>query len=266
MYTDFTACFTVPDSDHSPNNEYVPYQSPFDQTCFIDLYSTPSDQSLESFLGHPYLDWLESSVRFSSIWDDGPACYPAQLFGEVGQGHTSTLETIPVVPTFDIGTPITPSASHSSTSPFCSGAIPALVSSPLSSSSERKDLRKAPPLSEESAPKQPQRKRGRPRLDRKLSRATPAPSSNAPCWKHCQHTSCQPHVQVERKYREGLNSDLERLRRAVPTLLQSGDGAVMGQPKPSKAMVLSCAVAYIAKIEHERDRLRERNKQLGSSV
>jgi hypothetical protein len=75
-----------------------------------------------------------------------------------------------------------------------------------------------------------------------------------------------PHVQVERKYREGLNSDLERLRRAVPTLLQSGEGAVMGQPKPSKAMVLSCAVAYIAKIEHERDGLREGNEQLGGSM
>jgi hypothetical protein len=73
-------------------------------------------------------------------------------------------------------------------------------------------------------------------------------------------------VQVERKYREGLNLDLERLRRAVPTLLQSGEGVVMGQPKLSKAMVLSCAVAYIAKIEHERDELREENEQLGGSI
>jgi hypothetical protein len=73
-------------------------------------------------------------------------------------------------------------------------------------------------------------------------------------------------VQVERKYREGLNSDLERLRRAIPTLLQSREGAVMGQPKLRKVMVLLCAVAYIAKIEHERDRLREGNKQLGGSM
>jgi hypothetical protein len=263
MYSDFAACFTVADSNCSPTNEHVPYQNPFNQICFTDLYTTLPDQSLGAFLDHSYFDWPHSCINCSLGWDGGPAFHPAQPFGEVGQRHASIFETVPA---FDIGTPITPSASHSSTSPFCSGAIPALVSSPLSSSSERKDLRKAPPLSEESAPKQPGRKRGRPRLDCKLSRAAAALPSNALSWKHRQHTPRQPHVQVERKYREGLNSDLERLRRAIPTLLQSREGAVMGQPKLKKAMVLSCAVAYIAKIEHERDRLREGNKQLGGSM
>src|SRR3712207_8387256 len=41
-----------------------------------------------------------------------------------------------------------------------------------------------------------------------------------------------PHNQVERKYREGLNAELERLRRAVPTLPQSDEAGAMGQPKP----------------------------------
>lgn len=36
----------------------------------------------------------------------------------------------------------------------------------------------------------------------------------------------------------------------------------MGQPKPSKAMVLSSAIEYIRRIEKERDALREENERL----
>lgn len=272
MHSGFTSCFTVADSDYPPTNEHVPYQNQFDQTCFTDLYTTPPDQSPETFLDYSYFDWPQSCVNCSSGWDSGPAFCPAQPFGEVGQGHASIFR---MIPTLDMETPITPSTSVSSTSPSCSDAALVPVNRPpFPSSSEREKPREAPTLGEEAAPKQPGRKRGRPRLDRTLSGAAPAPPSNAPSWNHRQHRqhtsrqhmSRQPHVQVERKYREGLNSDLERLRRAVPTLLQSGDGAVIGQPKPTKAMVLSCAVAYIAKIEHERDSLREGNERLGGSM
>jgi hypothetical protein len=264
MHSGLISCFTVADSDYSPTNEHVPYQNPFDQTCFADLYTTPPDRSPVTFLDYFFFDWPHSCVNCSLGWNGNPAFYPAQPFGEVGQGHASIFETVPAL---DMGTPITPSTSVSSTSSSCGNGVPVPASSPsFSSSSEREKLREAPALGDKPAPKQPGRKRGRPRLDRKLSGAAAAPPINAPSWKHRQHTSRQPHVQVERKYREGLNSDLERLRCAVPTLLQSGEGAVMGQPKPSKAMVLSCAVAYIAKIEHERDGLREGNEQLGGSM
>ena len=37
----------------------------------------------------------------------------------------------------------------------------------------------------------------------------------------------------------------------------------MGQPKPSKAMVLAGAIEYIRKIERERDELLEENLRLG---
>lgn len=37
----------------------------------------------------------------------------------------------------------------------------------------------------------------------------------------------------------------------------------MGQPKPSKAMVLAGAIEYIRKIERERDALLEENERLG---
>ena len=66
-----------------------------------------------------------------------------------------------------------------------------------------------------------------------------------------------PHNQVERKYREGLNSEIEKLRSVVPTLPQSNDSGVIGQPKPSKAIVLAAAVDYIKSTERERDALRE---------
>lgn len=38
----------------------------------------------------------------------------------------------------------------------------------------------------------------------------------------------------------------------------------MGQPKPSKAMVLAGAIEYIRKIEKERDELKEENSRLRS--
>lgn len=100
------------------------------------------------------------------------------------------------------------------------------------------------------------RKRGRPRLDR--TRELPSPPSSSATSSRTHRPPRLPHNQVERKYREGLNSELEKLREAVPTLRRSAqDGALAGtaQPKPSKAMVLSSAIEYIHQVESERDAL-----------
>jgi hypothetical protein len=67
---------------------------------------------------------------------------------------------------------------------------------------------------------------------------------------------------VERKYREGLNTELERLRRAVPTLLQSQDGSGIGQPKPSKSMVIAAATKHIEMVTQERDMLQNENDEI----
>lgn len=86
----------------------------------------------------------------------------------------------------------------------------------------------------------------------------------------------QPHNQVEKKYREGLNNELERLRRAVRTLPQprprscstseeeddSYGGYSAAVPKPSKAAVLAGAVEYIKYLETEHERLANENEQL----
>jgi hypothetical protein len=72
-----------------------------------------------------------------------------------------------------------------------------------------------------------------------------------------------PHKQIERKYRDGLNLEIERLRKAVPTLLQSTDSGLTGVAKPTKGVVLAAAIKYILKIEQERDSAIDEIERLG---
>jgi len=105
----------------------------------------------------------------------------------------------------------------------------------------------------------PKRKRGRPRLSRDDS----DPSYGDPSRSHKSGVSKrQPHNQVERKYRDGLNAELERLRMAVRTLPHWDSQAMNSPPKPSKATVLASAIDYIHKIEVECDRLQRENEVL----
>lgn len=103
------------------------------------------------------------------------------------------------------------------------------------------------------------RKRGRPRLASDDSESSYSDSSRS---RKSGINKRQPHHEVERKYREGLNAGLERLRMSVPTLLhldsQSGDSL----PRPSKATVLASAIDYIQQVEMECDRLRKENEIL----
>jgi hypothetical protein len=104
----------------------------------------------------------------------------------------------------------------------------------------------------------PKRKRGRPRLVRADSESSYGDSvSRKP-----RLSRRQPHNEVERKYREGLNAELERLRMAIPTLPQWNSQLLRGPPKPSKATVLASAIDYIHKMELERDRLKRENEVL----
>jgi hypothetical protein len=78
-----------------------------------------------------------------------------------------------------------------------------------------------------------------------------------------------PHNQVERKYRESLNTQLESLRRVVPALQQNGggcDGADIEDlptpSKPSKAVILASATAYIKQQEKDKKSLADENQIL----
>jgi hypothetical protein len=98
---------------------------------------------------------------------------------------------------------------------------------------------------------QPKRKRGRPKLNRQESSSSSKKVSQR-----------VPHNQVERKYRETLNAEMERLRVNIPTLPQHDGSSLAGPPRPSKATVLSAAVDYIKQLEAETERLAEQNEDL----
>jgi hypothetical protein len=105
------------------------------------------------------------------------------------------------------------------------------------------------------------RGRGRPRTSARKDSST---SSNysSPINKSIR----TPHNQVERKYREGLNSEMERLRLAIPATARwdsaSSSGSSVRSPKASKAMVLASAIEYIREVERQRDVLLSENREL----
>jgi hypothetical protein len=81
----------------------------------------------------------------------------------------------------------------------------------------------------------------------------------------------QPHNQVERKYRESLNTQLTTLSKVVPSLQQNGcDGADIEDlptpSKPSKAVILASATAYIKQLEKERKALADENAILHARI
>jgi hypothetical protein len=83
-----------------------------------------------------------------------------------------------------------------------------------------------------------------------------------------------PHNQVERKYRESLNTQLDSLRRVVPALQQNNQRVMDGADiedlptpsKPSKAVVLASATAYIRQIEKDKKNLADENALLKARV
>lgn len=82
-----------------------------------------------------------------------------------------------------------------------------------------------------------------------------------------------PHNQVERKYRESLNTQLESLRRVVPSLQQGQracDGADIEDlptpSKPSKAVILASATAHIKQLEKEKKQMADENLLLRTRI
>jgi hypothetical protein len=82
-----------------------------------------------------------------------------------------------------------------------------------------------------------------------------------------------PHNEVERKYRDSVNNQMDCLRRVVPVLQPTPricDGADMedlpAPSKPSKAAILASATAYIKQLEREKKEQRELNEMLQARV
>jgi len=281
--SDFSGYPRVANTEYSPTIESYNYADTFGKSYLGDFYTTSPDHSLDTFLdGESFFDRPFASVEFpavangtanidtSAVNSYRTALNPA-LFNQLEQGFASSFR-------FDLPSsfePISPQSSRfqdstiqnqSPTPSLCGdGPLAPLASPPLSPPAIKRESPDEPTsVCEEPSPKRPQRKRGRPRLNRTLSDTPSASSVDSSSSKYRQQrTSRLPHNQVERKYREGLNLELERLRRAVPTLPQGDEAGLMGQPKPSKAMVLAGAIEYIRNIERERDELLEENLRLG---
>jgi hypothetical protein len=82
-----------------------------------------------------------------------------------------------------------------------------------------------------------------------------------------------PHNQVERKYRESLNTQLDSLLRVVPSLQPnqpSCEGAdiedLPAPARPSKAIILASATAYIKQMEKDKKRVEDENMLLKKRV
>ena len=167
-------------------------------------------------------------------------------------------------------TPIAPPLS-SPISDLCLNSKPtdevlAMLSYP--SPSPRSPKRRLPVGSEEHGAQEaesiPRRKRGRPRLDRK-STSSLSSSCDSPNPHEGRLLGRTPHNEVERRYRDGLNTELDRLRRAVPTIPQGIDSNIMSTVKPTKAVVLAAAIEYITKLEKERNAAVKEIERLGGA-
>lgn len=103
----------------------------------------------------------------------------------------------------------------------------------------------------------PKAKRGRPRASRAANSSASSSSGKS-------NSVRTPHNQVERKYRESLNTEMERLRLAVPSTARWEDNVYSqaGKTKPSKAMVLASAISYIHSLEKDMEQLKRENGSL----
>ena len=101
----------------------------------------------------------------------------------------------------------------------------------------------------------------------------PAPSTKAAPAKTSRR---QPHNEIEKKYRESINTHLEALKNSIPAFQQSKNAQCMhgkgdiedlaAAPKPSKSIILASAVAHIKKIEKEKRQLEQERNLLRQQV
>jgi hypothetical protein len=267
-------------TEHSPPQNTMPYTNYFDNPY---LGEPVPDYSLNTFFdSDSFFDQALTSVEgvsdtASKVQETYNPSYRAtnissksndQPMTQTFNTHPSQLEQRPF--SFAINTrqlqpnepdSFSPTSTISQPSSLGGDAPQPLISPSLSPHMLKHESPSSPTsASESSTPKRPTRKRGRPKMDRST---TDGQVMTSPTTAKYQRTKRLPHNQVERKYREGLNSELERLRQAVPILRrQSDEAGAIGQPKPSKAMILSSAIEYIQSIEKERDALIEENDRL----
>jgi hypothetical protein len=251
--SDISMADTAPrDGDYSPTTESFPYSNVYD-TCYTDTYATQPITSLkfpEGFVQGYQV--VSSSVVPNASLDPYRLSFDSTSFDRIEQFTTGFPFSPTTTDHFDTETTcISPYSLISDSSQLRGSNSPELPPLHLKGESASSRVKR-------TTTKPLPRKRGRPRLDRA------SPNSSISSHGSCKgpHTSRVPHNQVERKYREGLNFELERLRRTVPTLPQCTGARAVGQPQLSKVMVLVGAIEHIKTIEKQRDALIVENERL----
>jgi hypothetical protein len=184
--------------------------------------------------------------------------------------NTAGLEPI-TLPIFLKGSDLQiPEPASTSSSNFSPATSPFQFGATAEPSSRRTSLKRSPSsdhpriAAEIEEVVKPKPKRGRPRLPRNEPHV--CDTSEFPCTHVIDDTLGSrrvPHNQVEQKYRNGLNAELERLREAVAAAPSRAFAHLSNSSaKPSKAMVLASAIDYIKSVEAERDQLAEENQVL----
>ncbi|EUC50096.1 hypothetical protein COCMIDRAFT_1277 [Bipolaris oryzae ATCC 44560] len=226
-------CFTRPSEPVDPSNS-LNWNAPLSN----GFMSPPS-----AVVCPPATHGLPTSPQFAPMWQTGVPT-PLSTSGDFQHGYISPEYTASAFPS--VPSPLPTPSNHGSPASLS----PVVATNPTPSPQD--------PIS-----KPLPRKRGRPRIHRPASEPS-ATGSTSPA-KHAR-TQCMPHTEVERKYREKLNAELERLRKAVPLLPQSDASSESGGVKPSKSMVLAVAIDYIKELERQRDLAVEEVERLGGKV
>ncbi|KAH7082732.1 hypothetical protein BKA63DRAFT_137164 [Paraphoma chrysanthemicola] len=239
-------------SDYSPVSEAFSYPEQYDTIDSLS-YSNRDTAPGETTYSPLHRSPSHSASPLSPTANRWPNLRPTP-YGALGEfcGGFNNPELSPL-PTPGFGSP-----EHVLPVPACSPGYESISPRSLERGSPISDTSHQPSEGEVDAKPAP-RKRGRPRLNR----SSTGDGSSGSIGRRSQ---CLPHKQVERKYREGLNMEFERLRRAVPTLPQSMEANVMGAAKPSKGMVLAAAIDYIRRVEQERDAAMDEIERLGGHI
>ncbi|EUC45990.1 hypothetical protein COCMIDRAFT_36299 [Bipolaris oryzae ATCC 44560] len=259
-------------TQYSPDSE--PYLSPrAPDLYFADSCTYTSGYFRGSFFDdnpHSYL--MTKPLDIVSRWDSpSPSMFPGTnpITNSAYAVSDSHLKTWPSFNSGDLAHGRYAHDAEATEPHHTADSIHSCSSSPSSPAISPQISRQSRPLSPSACPRtfihvksEPtRRKRGRPRLPPAAAKVSASIIA-----KKVERPQCISHTEVERKYREKLNTELERLRRAVPSLLRADSDNVMGGARISKSAVLAVAIDYIKDLEAQRDSALDEVKRLGGEL
>jgi Helix-loop-helix DNA-binding domain len=255
------------DTEQNESLVYHPDRLPTSATWSARRVQPTADNTARAQTDGSMAEWVAPEYWQSPLYDlpDTPGGSP--IFTDVAVQKSTALPLFLKGSDLQIAEPLSASSSSFSpeqlNSPFRFGAT-------VEPSSQRTSLKRSPSTDQSGIPMEveevvkPKPKRGRPRLPRNEPHI--CDTSEFPCTHVIDNSLGSqrvPHNQVEQKYRNGLNAELERLRETVAVAPSRVFAHLSNSSaKPSKAMILASAIDYIKSIEAERDQLADENEVL----